>query len=84
MRRLTIGWCRNALSWDEKFALDLEYIEKRSWRLDLAILAQTVVAVIRRRGIAARADGTTPLFRGSDPARGDSSATPGPALEEQP
>lgn len=63
---------RNALGWEERFALDLEYIERRSLRLDLAIIARTVIEVLRRRGIAARADGTTPPFRGPDappPAR---------------
>ena len=54
---------RNTLGWDEKFALDLEYVENRSFGLDLVILSRTVVAVVGRRGIAARSDGTTPVFR---------------------
>lgn len=42
---------RNALSWEERFALDVQYVDTRSLRLDLAILLRTVVPVLGRRGI---------------------------------
>jgi sugar transferase EpsL len=49
------GWAqvngRNAIRWEEKFALDVWYVENRSMWLDLKILAMTVVAVLRRHGI---------------------------------
>lgn len=63
------GWAqvngRNALSWDEKFALDVWYVDHWSNALDLAILARTVLAVVRRDGISAEGDATMPEFRGS-------------------
>jgi sugar transferase EpsL len=63
------GWAqingRNALSWDEKFALDLWYVEHRSLALDLRILARTAAAVVRRSGIAHAGEATMPEFMGS-------------------
>jgi lipopolysaccharide/colanic/teichoic acid biosynthesis glycosyltransferase len=56
---------RNALSWEEKLRLDVEYVERRSTRLDLAILRDTVTAVVRRDGINAEGSVTMPEFRGS-------------------
>lgn len=43
---------RNALSWEEKFALDVEYVDHQSFGLDLSILWRTVTAVLRRDGIS--------------------------------
>lgn len=64
------GWAqvngRNALSWDEKFALDVWYVDHWSVALDLAILAKTVAAVVRREGISHAGDATMPEFMGSD------------------
>lgn len=56
---------RNALSWEEKFLCDIEYVDSRSWRVDLAILARTVVAVIRRQGISAEGHVTMEEFQGN-------------------
>jgi len=42
---------RNALDWDARLALDVEYVRRRSLRLDLAILARTVPAVLGRHGV---------------------------------
>jgi lipopolysaccharide/colanic/teichoic acid biosynthesis glycosyltransferase len=42
---------RNALTWDQKFALDVEYVDHHDLRMDLAILFRTVKAVLRREGI---------------------------------
>ncbi len=55
---------RNALSWDARLALDVEYVERRSLALDLQILRRTVAAVIRREGIAAEGWATMPEFMG--------------------
>jgi lipopolysaccharide/colanic/teichoic acid biosynthesis glycosyltransferase len=50
------GWSqvngRNALTWDEKFALDVWYVDNRSLRLDLRILRMTIGSVVRGVGIA--------------------------------
>lgn len=55
---------RNAISWDEKFAKDIEYVERRSLKLDLLILARTAVEVVRRAGISDQAGPTMTEFRG--------------------
>jgi lipopolysaccharide/colanic/teichoic acid biosynthesis glycosyltransferase len=58
---------RNGLTWPEKFALDLQYVEQRSLRLDLAILARTARSLVRRDGIAADGCATMPEFENSAP-----------------
>ncbi|MEM9580074.1 MAG: sugar transferase [Pseudomonadota bacterium] len=62
------GWAqiggRNALSWPEKFKLDLWYVENRTFWLDLKILWLTVWKVLRRDGISAAGEATMPKFRG--------------------
>jgi sugar transferase EpsL len=64
------GWAqingRNALSWPQKFALDLWYIDHRTLWLDLKILVMTAVKVVRRSDIAADGEATMPRFTGSD------------------
>jgi lipopolysaccharide/colanic/teichoic acid biosynthesis glycosyltransferase len=42
---------RNTVDWDSRLALDVEYVENRSLRGDVAILARTVPAVLRREGV---------------------------------
>ena len=56
---------RNALSWDEKFAWDVRYVEKWSLGLDLKILLLTVKTVFVREGISAQGDVTMPEFNPS-------------------
>jgi lipopolysaccharide/colanic/teichoic acid biosynthesis glycosyltransferase len=62
------GWAqvngRNALSWEDKFALDVWYVDNRSLWLDLKILFMTVRKVIGRDGISAQGEVTMPKFRG--------------------
>ncbi|WP_457973908.1 sugar transferase [Arthrobacter sp. D1-17] len=55
---------RNALTWDEKFALDIEYVQRRSLALDIQIILETAVSVLFRRGITAAGSATMPEFRG--------------------
>ncbi len=63
------GWAqvngRNALSWEEKFALDCWYVDHQSFWLDLRILLLTVKKVLVREGISAEGDVTMPRFTGS-------------------
>lgn len=65
------GWAqingRNAIGWDEKFALDVWYVDHLSAALDFAILAKTALAVITRQGISAEGHVTMPEFMGSAP-----------------
>ena len=56
---------RNALSWEEKFELDVEYVERWSLGMDLTIFAETVAAVVGRRGISQRGHATMPEFMGT-------------------
>ena len=76
------GWAqvngRNALSWEEKFALDLWYVDNRSLLLDLRILLLTVWRLLRPSGIAAEGSATMPEFMGS-PVRTPASDDPGGA-----
>jgi lipopolysaccharide/colanic/teichoic acid biosynthesis glycosyltransferase len=56
---------RNAITWDEKFAKDVEYVDHRSLRLDATIIWRTLAQVFRRHGIAADGQVTMPEFLGS-------------------
>ena len=56
---------RNAITWEEKFALDVWYVDHASLRLDLYILWRTLVAVVRRSGVSAPGHATMPVFLGS-------------------
>ncbi|MCQ4290622.1 sugar transferase [Pseudomonas stutzeri] len=63
------GWAqvngRNTLSWDEKFKLDVWYVDNRSFLLDLQILFLTVKRVLVRDGISAEGEATMSKFTGS-------------------
>ena len=65
------GWAqvngRNALSWEERFKLDVWYVDHRSLGLDLRILWLTLRKVIVREGINAKGEATMPKFTGSKP-----------------
>ena len=62
------GWAqvngRNALGWDEKFKLDVWYVDHRSLWLDIKILWLTVKKVLVREGISAAGEATMPRFTG--------------------
>lgn len=56
---------RNAVGWEERFELDVRYVDTWSVPGDLAIILRTVWAVVRRDGIAAEGHATMPEFRGA-------------------
>ncbi|WP_430514417.1 sugar transferase [Pannonibacter phragmitetus] len=62
------GWAqingRNAVSWPEKFEMDVWYVENRSFWLDLKIIVLTIKKVIKRDGISAAGEATMPKFKG--------------------
>ena len=64
------GWAqingRNALSWEEKFELDVWYVDNRSLWLDIKILFKTVMQVLKRDGISHGEEATMPRFKGSN------------------
>lgn len=57
---------RNALSWDEKLALDVEYVERHSFWLDMQIFWQTLLIVVRRAGINQEGHTTAAEFLGTE------------------
>jgi lipopolysaccharide/colanic/teichoic acid biosynthesis glycosyltransferase len=63
------GWAqvngRNAISWQDKFALDIWYVENHSLRLDAQILWMTMTRVARRDGVTAANSATTEKFTGN-------------------
>lgn len=63
------GWAqvngRNALSWEEKFALDVWYVDNISLCLDFKILGLTIWKVLKRDGISAEGEATMPEFMGT-------------------
>jgi lipopolysaccharide/colanic/teichoic acid biosynthesis glycosyltransferase len=63
------GWAqingRNAISWDEKFHLDVWYVDHQSFWLDLRIFLLTILRVIQREGISADGEATMQPFMGS-------------------
>jgi len=67
------GWAqvngRNAISWEEKFALDVWYVDNRSLLLDLRILALTAARVLAREGISQEGRATMERFTGSGGGR---------------
>lgn len=64
------GWAqvngRNALRWEEKFRLDVWYVDNWSLWLDLRILFMTFAKVLRREGISAEGHATMPEYRGTE------------------
>jgi len=65
------GWAqvkgRNALGWDEKFKLDVWYVDNHSIWLDLKILWLTLAMVLKREGISHPGESTMPKFKGNAP-----------------
>jgi lipopolysaccharide/colanic/teichoic acid biosynthesis glycosyltransferase len=63
------GWAqvngRNAITWEEKFKLDVWYVDNWNLGLDLKILGLTLIKVLKREGISAGGHATMPEFRGS-------------------
>lgn len=62
------GWAqvhgRNGITWEQKFELDVWYVENWSLRLDLRIFGLTLLKVLRREGISQEGHATMPEFRG--------------------
>jgi lipopolysaccharide/colanic/teichoic acid biosynthesis glycosyltransferase len=63
------GWAqingRNTLTWEEKFDLDVWYVDHWTFGLDLKIIAQTIIKVIKREGISQPGQATSEPFRGT-------------------
>ncbi|WP_290794834.1 sugar transferase [Flavihumibacter sp. UBA7668] len=63
------GWAqvngRNAISWEQKFELDIWYVDNISFKLDLIIIYKTVIKVFQRKGISSSTSVTMEKFKGS-------------------
>lgn len=63
------GWAqvngRNAISWEQKFKLDVWYVDNQSTWLDIKIIFMTAKKVLVREGISASGEATMPVFEGS-------------------
>lgn len=63
------GWAqvngRNTVSWEEKFNLDVEYVEKCSLALDVKIFFMTIMSVLKREGISSETSATMEAFTGN-------------------
>lgn len=63
------GWAqingRNAISWKEKFTLDVWYVDNLTFQLDIKIIWLTIRRVLARDGISAKGEATMPRFTGS-------------------
>ncbi len=72
------GWAqvngRNALSWEERFELDVWYVDNQSLLLDLKILMLTALRVVQRDGVSAQGHVTMPEFMGSPGCADDGQA----------
>ena len=75
------GWAqvngRNALSWEDKFALDVWYVDHRTFWLDIKILFMTLGKIFKREGISAPGSVTAPEFMGTEKNR----SFPSPNME---
>lgn len=64
------GWAqvngRNAISWEEKFKLDVWYVDHQSFLLDMKIIWLTFIKILKREGISADGHATMPEFTGSN------------------
>jgi len=64
------GWAqingRNSISWEEKFKLDVWYVENQSIWLDFKIILLTIWKVLKREGISHGSEATMPKFKGND------------------
>lgn len=69
------GWAqingRNSVEWEERFALDVWYVDNWSLKLDCLILLRTAVTVLTQRGINAEGHSTMPNFTGSPVGQSD-------------
>ncbi len=77
------GWAqvngRNAVTWDQRFALDLWYVQNHGFWLDLKILWLTVASVLSRHGVSAEGEATMSEFRGTSLSADAARSRPGSA-----
>jgi len=79
------GWAqvhgRNNVGWEERFALDVWYVDHRSLWLDIRIIVRTVMALVRRNGISANGQATMPELRPPAGAPEMAASEPAPSAQ---
>ncbi|WP_287195827.1 sugar transferase [Syntrophothermus sp.] len=79
------GWAqvngRNAITWEEKFTLDVWYVDNWSLWLDIKILALTLIKVFKREGISAAGEATMPEFTGYGALQAEREAAAGKDID---
>lgn len=69
------GWAqvngRNAIGWEEKFQLDVWYVDNHSFLLDLKIILMTIIKVFVREGISQEGQATMEKFKGTSPGEAE-------------
>ena len=63
---------RNAITWEERLRLDVEYVDTHTLKGDMLIVMRTITSVLRRKGIAAHGSATMPEFTGTHAPEGPS------------
>lgn len=63
---------RNAITWEERLRLDVEYVDTHTLKGDMLIVMRTITSVLRRKGIAAPGSATMPEFTGTHAPEGPS------------
>ena len=74
---------RNAVDWEERLRLDVEYVESADLLLDLRILGRTVALVLRRSGVNAPGEATMREFLGTRAESGSASASAAPTVHSE-
>jgi lipopolysaccharide/colanic/teichoic acid biosynthesis glycosyltransferase len=57
---------RNAISWNEKFSIDVEYVENVHLGMDIKIILKTIIVVFKKRGISSSTSVTMEEFKGNN------------------
>ncbi|QIK84272.1 sugar transferase [Sanguibacter sp. HDW7] len=73
---------RNATTWEERLRLDVDYVEKRSLRVDLMIVVRTFTTVLSRSGVSAEGEATMAPFTGSTSAVQSAESAPSAGAAE--
>lgn len=77
------GWAqvngRNAIGWEERFALDVWYVDNCSFLLDMKIIFMTLAKVFKRSGVSASGEATMSEFMGTQASRPEEASPAGPA-----
>ena len=75
---------RNAMSWQKRFAYDITYVERWTWKMEVRILIDTIKVVLGRHGVSHEEHATMPEFTGTSSALGHGRHSIAPAPASRP